>query len=293
MRFSHGVSAVFDDPNLVSVAGLGPVMALAERCGLCGLSARWLSLSGPGSPNPGLKIPALVGAMVAGADSIADTDLLRHGGMARLFTGIRAPSTLGSFLRTFTFGNVRQLDAVASRLLSNLGTHTPVLAGADQLAFVDIDDTVRETYGYAKQASGYGYSGVNGLNALIGVASTPIAAPVVTNSRLRRGAANSARGAARFVTDAVSNARGAGAAGEIIVRMDSAVSDAAVIAGRRRAAARFSVTARMNTSVQAAIAGIPDQAWTPIRYPNAIYDEDENRWILRGRGRRNHLHRLH
>jgi len=80
------------------------------------------------------------------------------------------------FWRTFTFGNVRQLDAVASRLLSNLATQTPILAGADQVIFVDIDDTVRETYGYAKPATGYGYCGVNGLNALVGAASTPVAA---------------------------------------------------------------------------------------------------------------------
>ena len=92
-------------------------------------------------------------------DSITDLDLLRHGGMGRLFTGVRAPSTLGTFLRGFTFGHVRQLDAVAARFLTRLSGHTPLLPGAGQVCFVDVDDTVRETHGYAKEGAGYGYSG--------------------------------------------------------------------------------------------------------------------------------------
>jgi hypothetical protein len=113
--------------------------------------------------NAHLKVPALVGAMVAGADSIADTDLLRHGGMDRLFGEVRAPSTLGTFLRAFTFGHVRQLDAVAGQLLAELSRRSPLLPGADRVAYVDIDDTVKATYGYAKQGAGYGYSGVKGM----------------------------------------------------------------------------------------------------------------------------------
>src|SRR5206468_4253374 len=103
--------------------------------------------------------PALVAGMVAGADSIDDMTLLRHGGMDRLFTGVRAPSTLGTFLRTFTFGHVRQLDAVASRLLINLADHAPLLPAEGDLVYVDVDDTVRQTYGYAKQGAGRGYTG--------------------------------------------------------------------------------------------------------------------------------------
>ncbi|MDT7596499.1 MAG: hypothetical protein QOJ06_2045 [Pseudonocardiales bacterium] len=98
--------------------------------------------------------------MVAGADCISDMDLLRHGAMGRLFTDIRVPSTLGRFLRLFSFGLVRQLDAVAARFLARLAGATPILASADQIAFVDIDDTVRATYGYAKQGAGRGYTGV-------------------------------------------------------------------------------------------------------------------------------------
>ncbi len=107
--------------------------------------------------------------MVAGADSISDLDLLRHGGMERLFAGVRAQSTLGTFLRLFTFGHVRQLDAVAAGLLARLAAATPVLPDAHKVVFVDLDDTERQTYGFAKQGAGRGYTGVNGLNALLAV----------------------------------------------------------------------------------------------------------------------------
>lgn len=186
MRSSHNLTAVFDDPNLVACAGLAPAMALAQRAGLAALVTEHPSLEGPGSANAHLKVPALVAGMVAGADSIDDMDLLRHGGMGRLFTGVRAPSTLGTFLRTFTFGHVRQLDAIASRFLSGLARHAPVLAGADQIAYLDVDDTIKATHGYAKQGVGYGYNHVKGLNALIATISTPIAAPVIVGTRLRR-----------------------------------------------------------------------------------------------------------
>jgi len=118
-------------------------------------------------------------------------------GMDRLFGGVRAPSTLGTFLRTFTFGHVRQLDSVASTMLAELAPRTPLLSGADQVAYVDVDDTVKATYGYAKQGAGYGYSGVKGLNALIATVSTPLSAPLICATRLRKGATNSARGASR------------------------------------------------------------------------------------------------
>ena len=169
MRVSHSfpaISTVFDDANLVSCAGLAPTMALAHRAGLGDLVADTLTLKSIGGVNAHLKVPALVAGMVAGADSIDDMDLLRHGGMGRLFTGVRAPSTLGTFLRSFTFGHVRQLDAVASRFVIALAKNAPILAGAAQGCYVDIDDTIKATYGYAKAGAGHGYNGVKGLNAL-------------------------------------------------------------------------------------------------------------------------------
>jgi hypothetical protein len=269
----------FDDPNLVSCAGLVPVMALADRCGLTRLLTERLTIAAKGGANAAAKVLAVVAGMVAGADSIDDLDLLRHGGMARLFAGIRAPSTLGTFLRCFTFGHVRQLDAVAAGLLTRLAAATPVLPDADQLVFVDLDDTVRQTYGYAKQGAGRGYTGVKGLNALLAVVSTPMSAPLIAATRLRRGATNSARGAAKLLADALATLRRCGAAGLVIVRADSAFYGYDIVAACRRAGARFSVTARLTPTVIKAITSIDDHAWTPIRYPNAIYDEDEQRWV--------------
>ena len=281
MRVSHAagaVSARFDDPNLVSCAGLAPALSLAQRCGLHDLVAEHVHVRAEGGANAHVKVPALVAGMVAGADCIEDMDLLRHGGMGRLFGGARAPSTLGTFLRCFTFGHVRQLDAVASRFVVNLAAHTPLLPGADQIAYVDVDDTMRETHGYAKQGAGYGYTKVKGLNALIATVSTPLAAPVIVATRLRKGAVNSVRGAARLVTDALVTARSAGASGLLVLRADSAFYAHDVIAAARRGA-RFSVTARQTPAVVAAISRIDEAAWTPIRYPNAIWDDDEGRWI--------------
>ena len=167
-------SAVFDEPNLVSHAGLVPVMGLAARAGLIDLADQQLTVPGGAGHAAGLKVSALVAGMVTGADSIADMAVLRHGGMGRLFTGVRAPSTLGTFLRAFRFGHVRQLDAVAARFLTGLTGHTPLIATPAEVTFVDIDDTIRSTYGYAKQGAGYGYSGVKGLNAFLATAVHPV-----------------------------------------------------------------------------------------------------------------------
>jgi hypothetical protein len=281
MRLSHARAAIsvrFDDPNLVSCAGLAPVMALAARCGLTAL-VEGLTVAGKGTANAAAKITTLVAGMVAGADSISDMDLLRHGGMGRVFDGVPAPSTLGTFLRRFTFGHVRQLDAVAAGLLARLAAATPLLPGADQIAFVDIDDTVRQTYGYAKQGAGRGYTGIKGLNALLVTVSTPISAPLIAATRLRKGSTNSARGAATLLADALATIGRCGATGLVIVRADSAYYGYEIIDACRRAGARFSVTARLTPTVVRAITSIDEQAWTPIRYPNAIYDEDEQRWV--------------
>src|SRR5680860_112451 len=202
MQFKHvpaAVSAVFDDPNLVSAAGLAPMLRLAQHAGLAQLAHDRLSVPTDKGANAGLKVSALVAGMLAGADSIDDMNVLRHGGMGRLFEGTYAPSTLGSFLRQFTFGHVRQLDAVASRVLVSLAADTPVLqARQGERVMVDIDDTIVEVHGYHKQGASFGYSGVRGLNALLATASTTSSAPVIVAQRLRQGAAGSPRGAARI-----------------------------------------------------------------------------------------------
>jgi hypothetical protein len=157
MQLSHVAPvrrAVFDDRNLVSAAGLVPVFGLARRAGLGELAGEHLTVAGGAGHAAGLKVSALVAGMVAGADSIDDMDLLRHGGMGQLFDGVRAPSTLGTFLRALRFGHVRQLDAVAARLFAALARHAPIVATGAEVSYLDIDDTVRSTFGYAKQGAG-------------------------------------------------------------------------------------------------------------------------------------------
>jgi hypothetical protein len=285
MQLSHrssSLSARFDEASLVSAGGLVPVLGLAERSGLRVLAEEHLTVPTDKGAHAGSKVAALVAGMVAGADSIEDMGLLRHGGMGWLFTGIYAPSTLGSFLRSFAFGHVRQLDAVAARLIANLAGQTPLLPDAARIAYLDVDDTIRATYGYAKQGAGYGYSGVKGLNALIAALSTPSAAPVIVATRLRKGSANSARGAARLVADALKTSRACGAGGKgglLVVRADSAFYGRDVVAAIARAKARFSITARQDAAVKRAIAAIGEDAWTTIRYPHAVFDEQLGQWV--------------
>jgi len=181
------------------------------------------------------------------------------------------------------FGHVRQLNAVASRMLAGLAGVSPrLLAGTNAMAFVDIDDTIREvllTTGYAKQGAAYGYSGVKGLNAQIAALSSPTCAPVIGASRLRKGNAVSGHGADRLIGDAVAAARAAGATSQVMVRADSGYYRQDVLTAALRAKAWFSVTVRMNPAVKKAIAAIADSTWTAIKYPRAIWDADEQRWI--------------
>ena len=298
MKLSHtlrATSAVFDDPNLVSSSGLVPALGLAESAGLRGLADQHLTVPTDRGANAGLKVASLVAGMVAGADSIDDMAVLRHGGMGRVFTHAYAPSTLGSFLRSFAFGHVRQLDAVASRFLTELAAVSPVTAGAGELAILDVDDTVVEVHGYAKQGAGFGYNQVRGLNALIATVSTPQVVPVIVAQRLRKGSANSARGAQRLVRDALKTVRGlafasqsasqcagaAGRPGRTLLRADSAFYGHAVVGAALKAGAEVSVTVRLDQKVKAAIAAIPEDAWTTIAYPNAVFDEPTGRWISR------------
>ncbi len=287
MKLSHRFtadSALFDDPNLVSAAGLVPVIALAEQAGLGELAQQRLSVPTDKGANAGAKVCALVGGMVAGADSIDDMALLRHGAMKKVFSACYAPSTLGSFLRAFTFGHVRQLDAVASRVLINLAHATPVVKGLDEYAVVDVDDTIIEVHGYAKQGAGFGYTRVRGLNALLATVTTEQAAPVIVAQRLRKGSVGSPRGASRLVTDAlatVARMRSTRASRPVLVRADSAFYGHPTIGAAVRAGADVSVTVRLSSDIRAAIATIDEDAWTPIEYTDAIRDEATGAWISR------------
>jgi len=277
---------VFDDPNLVSHGGLVPVMALAERAGLPELLEGHVRPGGECGVNAHLKAGCLVAGMAAGADSIDDMGLLRHGAMDVLFGGVRAPSTLGSHLRCYAWGNVLQIEKAGRELPARLPALAPLLPGADVLAFVDIDSTQKRVYGHKKEGARFGHTKiqgksvlVRGLNALIGAVSTPLAAPVIAATRLRGGNASSARGAASLAAQAIGTARACGATGTIVVRMDSAYYTAAVIAAVRRNEARFSVTAPVSAAIRAAITTIPQDAWQPIEYPQAIWDDQLDCWV--------------
>ena len=294
---------MFDDPNLVSSAGLVPLLALADRAGLRELVGEHLTVPTDKGANAGLKVASLVAGMLTGADSIDDMAVLRHGGMGRLFAKAYAPSTLGSFLRAFTFGHIRQLDAVASRFLLALAkltglvldtadTAAPGLDQAGGYALVDVDDTVVEVHGHAKQGAGFGYNRIRGLNALLATLTTntgpgstssgPVSGPVIVAQRLRKGACNSSRGAKRLVGDATKTARRLlGRDHLVLVRMDSAFYARGPVHAALSGGAAVSVTVRMNAQIRAAIASIGDQAWTSIEYTDAIYEEATGRWISR------------
>jgi hypothetical protein len=269
------MSAVFDDPNLIGCAGLVPVVGLCDRIGLRDLATEWIEVPGLGRSNAGAKVMSLVAGMVAGADCIDDMDLLRHGGMDKVFHGWRAPATLGQFLRSFSFGHVRQFDAVASRALIGLAGEVPALIDRKaELVFLDVDDTVKPTYGAGKEGARVGYTRVKGLNAQLVVASTEASAPVITATRLRHGAAVSAHGGVRIITDSIATTRRAGATAQILVRADSGYFQQANIAAITKAGARFSIGARQDPAVRRAISNIPEDAWVTITYPNAILDRD-------------------
>lgn len=299
MQLSHTLartSVAFDDPNLVRSSGLVPVLGLADAAGLRDLADERLSVPGDKGANAGLKVASLVAGMLAGADSIDDMALLRHGGMGRLFARAYAPSTLGSFLRAFTFGHVRQLDAIASRFLIALAGLTQFLgvgigpatrtedpeAGEGEYALLDVDDTIIEVHGYAKQGAGFGYSGVRGLNALLATLTTTSSAPVILAQRLRKGATGSPRGAKQLVTEAVATAdRLLRRSQQVLVRMDSAFYGRGPIHAALKGGAQVSVTVRMNQAIRAAIATIDEHAWTTIEYTDAIFDETTCAWISR------------
>ena len=281
MQLSHTcgrMSASFDEPNLVGSAGLVPALGLAGRIGLVELADARLTV--PGAKGcAGAKLVSVLAGMLAGADSIDDLDVLRHGAMGKLFGGVRAPSTLGSFLRSFRFGHVRQLDAVAARTLCRLAEQVPGLLPAGPVVWLDVDDTIKPVYGRAKQGAEHGYTHIRGLNAQVAAVSGPQVAPIIAAARLRRGAAASAHGAVRLVRDALATLRRANVTGPVLVRADSAYYQQGLVAAIVTAGCQFSVGAPLNRSVRAAIATIDEQAWTPIVYPHAIVDPDTGELI--------------
>lgn len=285
MQSSHAaryVSALFDEPNLIADAGLLPLVALAERVGLPEMAAqvRIEAVDNSGGAHAPAKVMSLLGAMCAGADSIDDADRLRHGAMDRVFTGIRAPSTLGTFLRSFTHGHNLQLHRVHRQFLAALARHTPLLPGAGEVMFIDIDPTHRRVYGRTKQGAEHGrLKGQRTLHPIVAALSTPVARPVIGAVRLRRGKAADVRGAKSFVAQALATAKETGGTGIRLMRADSKFYTADVAAACRTAGANFSLTTGMNPSIAAAIGRIDEAAWVPIRYPDAFVDPDTGEMV--------------
>jgi Transposase DDE domain group 1 len=257
------VDVAFDDERAVASAGLLLPATLAERLGIEQVADQLVSLGDrPGAARPGRKLLTLVHAMVAGGDCIDDVELLRCGSTASVLGHqVMAASTVGTFLRAFTFGHVRQLDKVTGEVLARAWT-----AGAgpgDGPLIVDVDSTICEVHGYHKQGACYGYTRTLGYHPLL---ATRADTGEVLHARLRKGAANTARGIARFVDELVARLRRAGAVGELTLRMDSGFWSAKLIRRLRSQGVRYSITVRQTKTVRVAIAAIPEQAWVDIAY---------------------------
>jgi len=273
------LSASFSDPNLIASAGLVPLVRLAERCELPALIRRHVNLGVTTGANPAGKAMTLVAGMCAGADSIDDVDMLRTGGAHRLFGGIYAPSTLGSFLRSFTHGHVRQLQAASRRFTANLIRYAGLIPPSEPIVYLDVDSKIKQVYGPAKQGASFGYTKVRGLHFQIVAASTPSSRPVVIATRLRKGSAGSGKGADSLVAEAIRALREAGVTAMILVRADSAFFSAKLVKAIRAAGAYYSITVANTKTIRAAITAIPETAWKPIKYRDAVWDQDEQRWI--------------
>jgi hypothetical protein len=264
---SHGIDridATFDEPNLVANAGLLLVATLTQRLGLETLIDATVRLVGRvGGARPGRKVLTLVHAMIAGASHIDHADMLRAGSTAAVLGHrVMAPSTLGTFLRAFTFGHVRQLEAVIGRVLERAWA-AGAGPGVDPLV-IDIDSTICEVDGKQKQGAGFGYTKVLGYHPIL---ATRADSGEVLHARMRKGAANTQRGARRFIDELVARVRRAGASGEITVRVDSGFWSNDTITTLNRLDVRYTMAVRTSTNgITASIAAIPDDAWVDIGY---------------------------
>jgi hypothetical protein len=226
----------------------------------------------PGAANVGIKAMTMIGGMLAGADSIDDMDVMRAGATGEVFA-VRAPSTLGTCLRSFSFGDVRSVDAVTRELLARAwAAGTGPAPGAD--VTVDLDSTICEVYGLTKQGAAFGYTNVRGYHPLLATCAGDAdgrGATQLLHARLRGGNAHTARGAGSFVAETLSRTRqalpaDANGQGRITIRADSGFYSRAVVRAARSAGALFSITVRTNPSIKAAVTAIPDEAWVPIPY---------------------------
>jgi hypothetical protein len=234
-----------------------------------------------GAVNPVGKLTSIIAAMGCGADCIDDIDVLRAGGTPRVFSEVYAPSTLGIFLREFTFGHANQLAAVARAHLVALAARTPLLPGIEQRAFLDIDSLLRPVYGHHKQGASFGHAKIAnrallrlGLSPQITTISTATTPPVIAEARLRSGKTGSGRAAASQVKQAITTARRCGASATIMLRGDSMFGTKKVIDACIDGGVEFSLSVTRNPRITKAIQGIDEDTYTPVHYPGAVTDPD-------------------
>ena len=262
------IQVAFDDHRLVANAGLLLPVTLAHHLGLGELVDRHVDLGdAPGRANAGDKMLTLVASALAGGDCIDDADALRAGGTEQVLgCAVKAPSTLGTFLRSFRWGHARQLDRVSREALArawaaeagprSLNNHGPLT--------IDLDSTICETYGPTKEgARRHGYTGQRGYHPLLAVAA---GTGDVLMARLRQGRANTARGAAHFLRETISRVRYAGATGPLTMRADRGFYTHDIVAVCRQMRVRYSITVRQHTQLRNLIEAIPETDWTPIPY---------------------------
>ena len=259
------VEVVFDDDNAVANAGIALVSTLADRLGVECLADECVDLAGlPGAGSEGAKVMTLVSAMALGADCIDDVDLLRAGRTSDLLGHrVLAPSTIGTFLRSFTFGHVRQLDRLLGEALGRAWS-----AGAgpgDQRLVVDVDSFVGEVFGLKKHGAAFGYTRVRGYHPIL---ATRADTGEVIQIRLRSGSANTSRGMPRFTDELIARVNRAGAAGPKLLRADSGFWNKKIFARLDLAGWQFSIGIRLQPAVRAAIDAIAETAWVTLNdYP--------------------------
>ena len=260
--YPDGIHIVFDDHHLVANAGLILPATLAQHLGLPQLVHQRLDLGdAPGRANTGDKMMTLVASALAGGDCIDDADVLRTGGTAgAIGCVVKVPSTLGTFLRSFRWGHVRQLDRVSRELLARAWQAG---AGPGDAPFtIDLDSTICETYGLTKEgARRHNYTGQRGYHPLLAIAA---GTGDVLMSRLREGRANTARGAAHFLRETVGRVHYGGARGQLTVRANSGFYTHALVAVCRAMDVRYSITIRQHARLRNLIEAIPEEDWTPI-----------------------------
>jgi hypothetical protein len=263
-----GLRVAFDDERAVSEAGIALAATLAARLGIEGLAERFVRLprDRPGAASAGRKVMTLIYAIALGADSIDDCELLRAGRIGRLLGGwIAAPSTVGTFLRAFTFGHVRQLDRVLAESLTR-AWRAGAGPGQERLV-VDVDSFVGEVHGYQKQGAAFGYTRQRGYHPLLAARAET---RELLHLRLRKGSAHTQRGILRFTDELIARVGRAGASGVKLLRADSGFWNAKLLAKLEKAGWLYSIGVRMTKPVRELVEQISDDAWTTIDdYPDS------------------------